>query len=153
MTKPISRLYAVLGARPIPRPQQRAPPVRLPTLLPIRKISDIEARQKKRQKSDGSSEAVADPFDLSALEGGAQAAVAALRERLGRLRTSGRFDPALVEELQVRLGKRKGETAKLADVAQVIPRGGRSLTVIVGQEDVRGPQANDHCLCAFPRTD
>ena len=81
-----------------------------------------------------------DPFDFSALEAGIQKAVDELRSKLSALRAAGgRFDPQLVENLRIKLDKKHGTFVALGDVAQVIPKRGSSLTVIVAQEEVMMP--------------
>jgi ribosome recycling factor len=56
---------------------------------------------------------------------------------LQKLRTGGRLNPETIEQLRVNLVKGKNETVRLSEVAQVVPKGGRSVAIIVGEEDVR----------------
>ena len=89
-----------------------------------------------------------DPLDTSDLQDGIHDALDRLRDKIAGLRAGGRFDPQLVEDLRVTVNKKQAATAKLADLAQVIPKRGRSLAVIVGQEEVRfsNPTTGFPCL-------
>lgn len=79
----------------------------------------------------------ADPFDFSQLQSGVSDALARLKDDLQKLRTGGRLNPETIEQLRVNLVKGKNETVRLSEVAQVVPKGGRSVAIIVGEEDVR----------------
>jgi hypothetical protein len=81
-----------------------------------------------------------DPYDFSELEGSIQKALDRLRNTLAKLRGGGRFNPEVLEALRVTLGKGSKETVKLGDLAQVVPRGGRTIAVMVGDASVRA-----HC--------
>ncbi|MCJ1477557.1 hypothetical protein MMC13_006229 [Lambiella insularis] len=83
------------------------------------------------------SAAAHDPYDLSALDADIARALADLTSSLSHLRPGGRFNPAALEVLRVTLAKGSKETVRLRDVAQVLPRGGRSVTVVVGEAEVR----------------
>lgn len=76
-----------------------------------------------------------DPFDFSHLDSEIATAIERLKSDLSKLRAGGRFNPDLVEGLRVRLDKSGGGTARLGDLAQVIPKG-RALHVLVGEQDV-----------------
>jgi len=82
-----------------------------------------------------------DPFDFSELERGIDKALENLREDLGKLRAGGRFNTEVLEGLRVRVARGKGaegkESVRLGDLAQVVPRGGRTVVVMVGEADVR----------------
>jgi hypothetical protein len=100
----------------------------------------------KRAVADGSAHSEAantDPYDFSLLQNGIEAAITRLKDELGKLRAGGRLNPELVEALRVEV-KSTAKDAKdgklmrrLGDLAQVVPRGGRNLVVIVGEMDVR----------------
>lgn len=75
-----------------------------------------------------------DVYDFSNLEAGILKAMERLTHNLSELRAGGRFNPNIIESLNVTLPK-GGGTAKLRDLAQVVPRG-RNITVVVGEEDV-----------------
>jgi ribosome recycling factor len=77
-----------------------------------------------------------DPFDLSGLEDGVARALEKLRNDISKLGRGGRFDPEAIESLRVQLVKGQKETVRLSEVAQVVPKGGRSMTVLVGDEEV-----------------
>lgn len=67
-------------------------------------------------------------------------AIEHLTHELAQLRSGGRLNPELVENLKVQLGTARDgkETVKLRDIAQVVPKG-RLLNVMVGEQDVRHP--------------
>jgi len=52
------------------------------------------------------------------------------------LRTGGRFNPELLEGIRVHLVKEGKESERLGDLAQILPRGGRKVDVLVGEADV-----------------
>ena len=75
-------------------------------------------------------------FDFSTLESGILKALEKLTHDLSQLRSGGRFNPDVVENLKVQLGKAGSkETVRLKDLAQVVPKG-RLLNVIVGEKEV-----------------
>ncbi|KAL2005007.1 hypothetical protein VTN00DRAFT_2857 [Thermoascus crustaceus] len=76
-----------------------------------------------------------DPLDLSELHNGIADAISRLKDDLSKLRAGGRFNPDAIENLQVQLSKGNKETVKLGELAQVIPKGGRMVSVLVGEED------------------
>ncbi|GAD92644.1 ribosome recycling factor domain-containing protein [Paecilomyces variotii No. 5] len=76
-----------------------------------------------------------DPFDLSQLNDGIRDAVTRLKNDVSKLRSGGRFNPEALENLRVHLVKGGKETIKLGQLAQVVPKGGRIVTVLVGEED------------------
>ncbi|KAJ5727099.1 hypothetical protein N7493_004919 [Penicillium malachiteum] len=76
-----------------------------------------------------------DPFDLSQLNTGVSAAVSRLKDDLSKLRAGGRFNTASIEGLKVQLGKESHVSFKLRDLAQVVPKGGRMVTVLVSDEE------------------
>jgi len=55
---------------------------------------------------------------------------------LGKLRTGGRFNPEILESVRVHLVKDEKGTERLGDLAQVLPKGGRTVMVLVGEKDV-----------------
>ena len=90
-----------------------------------------------------------DPHDFSDLEGKIKDQLDWLRESLQKLRSGGRLSPETIEKFQVEIkhdpvreggrGKKveKMEKVKLGDLATVLPRGGRMISVIVNEEAVR----------------
>lgn len=77
-----------------------------------------------------------DPFDLSQLQTGISAAASRLKDDLSKLRAGGRFNTATLEGLKVQLSKESHESVKLGDLAQVVPKGGRMVTVLAAEEEV-----------------
>jgi ribosome recycling factor len=63
-----------------------------------------------------------------------------LENDLSKLRTGGRFNPEVVENLRVSLKKDSKKTERLGDLAQVLPKGGRMLMILVGEKDVSSCQ-------------
>ena len=97
-------------------------------------------------REDGSSPrdstgSTANPHDFAALEDDIAGNLRSLQSRLAQLRTSTRLDPKRVEDVRIVLDKAGSQSVKLGDVAQVIPKGGRNMVVLVGDKDV--------CLCFF----
>ncbi|MCJ1405324.1 hypothetical protein MMC11_008551 [Xylographa trunciseda] len=104
----------------------------------------VRLKGKQRHASKSTDEKVAprsdaaaddDPYDLSALEAGIDRALERLNDDLSKLKPGGRFNPDVLEALRVNLVKGSKETVKLADLAQVIPKGGRTVMVLVGEAD------------------
>lgn len=87
-------------------------------------------------KSSNSDSVSNDPLDLSELHNGIADAISRLKDDLSKLRAGGRFNPDAIENLRVHLSKGNKETVKLGELAQVIPKGGRMVSVLVGEEDV-----------------
>ncbi|OAX80826.1 hypothetical protein ACJ72_04835 [Emergomyces africanus] len=84
-----------------------------------------------------------DPYGFSQLEKDIAGAVQRLRDDISKLRAGGRFNPEAIESLRVAVSKgdSKGskDTVKLGELAQVIPKGGRMLTILVGEEEYMKP--------------
>jgi ribosome recycling factor len=76
-----------------------------------------------------------DPNDFSTLDSAISSALETLEGELLKLRTGGRFNPEILEDIRVRLVAGK-PTEKLRDLAQVLPKGGRTLMILVGEKDV-----------------
>ncbi|RAH46931.1 ribosome-recycling factor [Aspergillus brunneoviolaceus CBS 621.78] len=116
-------------------------------VLEYRNFSNSAALHKKKDKLRSSSSAVADdralkdslssgdPYDLSQLHDGISTALSSLKDDLSKFRGGGRFDINAIESLRVQLSKAKKETLRLGDLAQVIPKGGRMVTVLAAEED------------------
>lgn len=75
------------------------------------------------------------PTDFTELEAAIQKAHERLKEDLSKLRSGGRFNPEVVENLRVHVVKGSKETVRLSDVAQVVPRG-RILNLMIGEKEV-----------------
>jgi ribosome recycling factor len=93
-------------------------------------------REKEEDAAEKSSNVVEDPFDFSTLESGIEKSIERLKSDLSKLRTGGRFNPEVLENVRVQLSKDNKATERLGDLAQVLPKGGRSLMVLVGEKDV-----------------
>lgn len=115
------------------------------TPLPThRQFSQTPLLQKKKTRADreeaassqSSTAEVEDPYDFSTLESGIEKVLEKLKIDLGKLRTGGRFNPEVLENLRVHLVKDSKSSEKLGDLAQVLPKGGRSLMILVGEKDV-----------------
>ncbi|KAK2812122.1 hypothetical protein FQN49_008398 [Arthroderma sp. PD_2] len=132
----------------------------LTILTPCRKFTQTTTLLKKKaskdsgsSKSNGEGAATAgaeeDPFDFTQLHDSIKDAVTKLKDDLAKLRGGGRVTPEIIENLRVSLHKvggsnagkgKKGasssnkETVRLGEVASVIPKGGRAVSVLVGEE-------------------
>lgn len=80
-----------------------------------------------------------DPFDLSQLESGISTAVSRLKDDLSKLRAGGRFNTTSLETLKVSLSKDSHDNVRLGDLAQIVPKGGRMVTILVAEEEVSMP--------------
>ncbi|OBT77192.1 hypothetical protein VF21_04089 [Pseudogymnoascus sp. 05NY08] len=76
-----------------------------------------------------------DPEDFSALRAGIAKANDKLSADLAKLRTGGRFNPEILENVRVHLDKDSKKTHSVGELAQVIPKGGRSVMLLVGEKD------------------
>lgn len=126
----------------LPRAQRAVP-------LNRREFANSPALYKKKDKAkkasasasasepeESSSAPSEDPFDLSQLHNGISTAVARLKDDLSKLRAGGRFNTAVLESLRVHLSKDSKDSVKLGDLAQVVPKGGRMITLLAAEEDV-----------------
>lgn len=77
-----------------------------------------------------------DPLDLSELCRGIANAVDRLTEDISKLSVRGRFNTTAIENLRVCPAKGSKKTVKLGELAQVVPKGGRLVTVLVAEEEV-----------------
>lgn len=102
----------------------------------LHKKSGRGAKEDSSSSGEKSS-AVEDPHDFSNLEAKIQKTLAKLQDDLSKLRTGGRFNPELLESVKVQLKKDTKASFRLGDLAQVIPKGGKSIMVLVGEADVR----------------
>lgn len=76
-----------------------------------------------------------DPEDFSALHTGIAKAHDKLAADLAKLRTGGRFNPELLEAVRVHLDKDSKASFRIGELAQVLPKGGRSIMLLVGEKD------------------
>ena len=82
-------------------------------------------------------------FDVSGVEAGILRAIERLTHALAELRAGGRLNPSALEGIRVQLGRvsQGKESIRLGDVAQLVPRGGRALMVMVGEHEVRATRS------------
>jgi hypothetical protein len=131
-------------------------------ILQSRYFSHSPSWKKKKDKGktgtetnavSATSKAPEDPSDLSHLEAGIADALSQFKNDLSKLRAGGRFNPESIENLRVAIAKDRNETVRLGDVAQVVPKGGRTLTLLVNDEDVsnktlsKAPSMPIHSTC------
>ncbi|TVY19204.1 hypothetical protein LARI1_G001754, partial [Lachnellula arida] len=97
---------------------------------------------KKKSKADreleeaaSTNQVVEDPLDFSELDAGIEKALKKLENDLSKLRTGGRFNPEVLDNLRVSLSKGDKKTERLGDLANVLPNGGRMLMVLVGEKE------------------
>ena len=109
---------------------------------------DVE-RHVPDNQATRSRDAEIDPYDHSELQAGIDRALARLHDALSRTRDAGRVSPEMLESLPVELpvkdtpgGSTHKETARLGDVASVVPKGGRSLQIYAAEA------AHVKALCA-----
>lgn len=102
----------------------------------VQKKKGRAEREKEAEAAEKSSNVIEDPFDFSILQSGIEKSLERLKNDLSKLRTGGRFNPEALENLRVHLTKESKATERLGDLAQVLPKGGRSLMVLVGEKDV-----------------
>lgn len=79
-----------------------------------------------------------DPLDFTILEAEIASSLEVLKTDLSKLRTGGRFNPELLENLRVQPDKNSNETVKLNDLAQVIPKG-RTVQILVSEKEYIKP--------------
>jgi ribosome recycling factor len=93
----------------------------------------------ERENEEAAEEEIAvveDPYDFTTLEEGILKALDKLKNDLSKLRTGGRFNPEVLENLRVHLIKDNKSSERLGDLAQVLPKGGRNLMILVGEKEV-----------------
>ncbi|KAF7871471.1 hypothetical protein EAF04_003578 [Stromatinia cepivora] len=154
LISPNSRNASILDLRPLQlsiptpyicgnTPQHRylssTSSLRFQNTIPLLKKKDKNNKSSSSDSSENSSSSSAaeenDPFDFSTLQAGIDKSLEKLKNDLGKLRTGGRFNPEVLEGLRVKLGKDAKESFRLGDLAQVLPKGGRSVVVLVGEKD------------------
>ncbi|KAJ5902433.1 hypothetical protein N7495_002961 [Penicillium taxi] len=122
-------------------------PLHTPTLQ-SRTFAISPALYKKKDKvkhssasEPGASLAAAseDPFNLSLLHNGISTAVSCLKDDLSNLHADGQFNTASLEALNVELSKDSHESVELRDLAQVVPKGGRMVTILAAEQDYIKP--------------
>ncbi|KAL4927937.1 ribosome-recycling factor [Aspergillus undulatus] len=101
--------------------------------------SSILNKSKKRDETSQVKNAPAnvaseDPLDLAQLDHGIATAISRLKDELSKLRMGGRLSTETIESLRVQLSKGSKETVKLGELAQVVPKGGRMVSVLVSED-------------------
>ncbi|OQD78602.1 hypothetical protein PENDEC_c001G05316 [Penicillium decumbens] len=126
---PHSRISCLSSINPPFRPQSRT-------------FINSPAWYKKKDKTKTpstpdpvTSPASEDPFDLSQLQTGISSAISRLKDDLSKLRAGGRFNTASLENLKVQLSKDVHDSVKLGNLAQVVPKGGRMVTILAAEEE------------------
>lgn len=76
-----------------------------------------------------------DPFDLSDLEAAFAKAAEHHIDNLKKLRTGGRFNPDVIGALRVRPDKKDPATFPLHELAAIVPKGGRTISILVHELD------------------
>ena len=104
------------------------------TTTPLLKKGGKAARAVAKSSEDEA--VVEDPSDFSSLETSIVTVHERLKNELSKLRTGGRFNPEVLENLRVVVGKTAKDTIRLSELAQVVPKGGRSVVIMVGEADV-----------------
>lgn len=92
--------------------------------------------REKEEVASGASGETEDPFDFSTLGMGIEKSLEKLKNDLSKLRTGGRFNLEILENVRVHLVKDSKSSERLGDLAQVLPKGGRSVMVLVGEKNV-----------------
>ena len=142
-------LRTALQCRPPTQPL-RFPVVPIPSVTPrqSRKFTSSPPLHKKKDKgakkgthtdveSSPAATTAEDPFDLTTLHSGISTAISRLKDDLSKLRAGGRFNTATLEGLKVQLSKDSQDLVRLGDLAQVVPKGGRMVTILAAEEQVR----------------
>ncbi|KAI1137102.1 ribosome recycling factor [Hypoxylon sp. FL0543] len=75
-----------------------------------------------------------EPLDFADVKSRIQRASDFFQEALKKLKAGGRFNPDVVGALRVQPDRKSGTTYPLREVAQVVPRGGRAVSIIVHEE-------------------
>ncbi|PQE29962.1 Ribosome recycling factor protein [Rutstroemia sp. NJR-2017a WRK4] len=104
-------------------------------LLQKKKDKAVKSSSSSSSPSEAASAEDSDPFDFTALQQGIDKSLEKLKNDLSKLRTGGRFNPEVLEALRVKLSKDSKESFRLGDLAQVLPKGGRSVQLLVGEQD------------------
>lgn len=105
------------------------------------KVSNKKGASKEDDEAlDQERPAERDPNDFSKLEAGITKALERLKNNLSKLHTGGRFNPDILANVRVHLEKGSKTSIRLGDLAQVLPKGGRSVIVLVSEKDVSADQ-------------
>ncbi|TRX94176.1 hypothetical protein FHL15_004944 [Xylaria flabelliformis] len=80
-----------------------------------------------------------EPLDFADVESRLQKHADHFNPSLKKMQTGGRFDPDAVGALQVTVDKKAGESYPLRELAQVVPRGGRAVSLLVHEAEYVKP--------------
>jgi ribosome recycling factor len=97
-------------------------------------VSDARATS---PNSEGT--AATDPFDFSSLQVSITEAQERLRSTLRQVAPGRQLQQENVEAVHVKM-KGSTESVRLSDIAQVVPKGGRTIAILVGQQEVSNQQ-------------
>lgn len=75
-----------------------------------------------------------EPLDFADVESRIRRHDEHFREALKKLKTGGRFNPDVVGALRVQPDRKSGTTYPLKEVAQIVPRGGRTISILAHEE-------------------
>ena len=116
----------------------------------VRPFSSSQSTQKKKKQKEAAArtdlesdivppeQVVDDAFDFVELDTGVARNLEKLKDSLSRLKPGGRLDTEVIESLRVSIGGQSG-TQKLGDLATVVPKGGRTISIIVAEDEVHYP--------------
>lgn len=107
---------------------------------------DDDTSPKKNKKKESEPATSDDPLDLQELNKGIENAVRRLSDDVSKLSVGGRFNTEAIESLRVHLVKGSKESVRLGELAQLIPKGGRMVTVLVFEEEVSRIKAEKKLL-------
>ncbi|KAI1424516.1 ribosome recycling factor [Xylaria sp. FL1777] len=80
-----------------------------------------------------------EPLNFADVESRLQKHAEHFRASLKKMQTGARFDPDVIGGLQVTISKKTGEAYPLRELAQVVPRGGRAVSLLVHDEEYVKP--------------
>jgi hypothetical protein len=109
----------------------------VPTLGKKKVSREVSTRDADPTDRSVSSTLRDDPFDFFQLQSEIADAVVKLKEEMSKLRADGRFNAEAIESLRLSLAKGNKNNVRVGDLAQVVPKGGRTLMILVGEENVR----------------
>ncbi|CCU76939.1 CELP0024 Effector like protein [Blumeria hordei DH14] len=120
-----------LGSRiPTATPSSRAFHY-IPRLLKKKSRADRDAAEEARAALPT---AGSDPHDFTTLLSGIAKCQAKLEADLAQHRNGGRFNPDVLGALRVSVSRDGKKTERLSDLAQIVPKSGRSLIIMVGEK-------------------
>ncbi|KAI0444879.1 ribosome recycling factor [Xylaria telfairii] len=108
-----------------PQKSKRGKPTDTPTKSSSSSSSDADDGPKHPQPSPE------EPLNFADVESRLQKHVEHFKGLLKKTQTGGRFDPEVVGALAVTVDKKAGEAYPLRELAQVVPRGGRAVSLLV----------------------